>query len=354
MKSLAVILFLLFSFQKIIAQNNVGIGTTTPHSSALLEVSSSDKGFLLPRMTQAARLAIASPPNGLLVFDSTLQRLYQYQDSSWKYMITNATWAQSGTRNWTYNAADSIGLNTSVPTERLDVNGKIKSRANLQADNDIVVTGSINANSLVSAGNLLADGAAEVGGSITTYGDVIFTGASSTVQLQNNSVKKAYMQLAGNDLRFGTNSGNAAGKLIMRMNGRDLISIDRLANIEMLENNTGEGGIIIGWKMERFAAPGINMLPTVFGYVPADGSAAGWMSPLTNGSWTRVSLGKYEVTTPYGFTFKSALIATPLGNAWNLCTVTYLAPNKFRVDMFDRDGNRADSAFTYVINDPLN
>jgi hypothetical protein len=354
MKTLAGFVLLFFSFQQVLAQNNVGIGTNAVHSSAMLEVSSGDKGILIPRMTQAARFAIASPTNGLLVFDSSTHRLYQYQDGQWQYMLTNNAWAQSTTRNWTYNGADSIGLNTAVPTERLDVNGKIKTRANLQSDNNITTSGDINANSFATTGNLSADGDAQITGNLTGFGDIILTGAASTIQLQDNDVKKAYIQLSGNDLRLGTNSGNSAGKLILRMNGRDLVSIDRLANIDMIENLTGNGGILIGWKMERFAAPDINMLPTVFGFVPADGSGAGWMSPLPNGSWTRVSVGKYEVTTPYGFSFKSAVIVTPMAQPWNLCTVTYLAPNKFRVDMFDRDGIRADGAFSFVINDPLN
>ncbi len=354
MKSLpGFILLFLFSLQGM-TQNNVGIGTNTPHSSAILEVRSTDQGILIPRMTQPARLAIASPPNGLLVYDSTLKRLYQYQYGEWNYMLTNTAWAQSSTRNWTYNGSDSIGLNITAPTERLDVNGKMKTRASLRADNNITATGDISANSFEASSDLIADGVADVSGNVTSYGDINLSGVGSTLQFQDNDEKKAYMQLAGNDLRFGTNSGNSAGKLILRMNNRDLISIDRLANIEMLENTTGQGNIVIGWKLERFAAPDINMLPTVFGYVPANGSAAGWMSPLPNGSWTRVSIGKYEVTTPYGFSFKSAVIVTPMVNGWNNCTATYLSPNKFRVDMFDRDGNRVDAAFSFVVNDPLN
>lgn len=47
-----------------------GIGTTTPNASAKLEVYSMDKGFLLPRMTSMQRSSIASPANGLLVYQT--------------------------------------------------------------------------------------------------------------------------------------------------------------------------------------------------------------------------------------------------------------------------------------------
>ena len=52
---------------------NVGINATgnAPHSSAILDVESTTKGMLIPRMTTAQRASIASPATGLLVFDNT-------------------------------------------------------------------------------------------------------------------------------------------------------------------------------------------------------------------------------------------------------------------------------------------
>jgi hypothetical protein len=46
----------------------VGIGTTTPHASAALEIESTTKGFLLPRMTLSQINAIAAPVEGLMVY----------------------------------------------------------------------------------------------------------------------------------------------------------------------------------------------------------------------------------------------------------------------------------------------
>ena len=46
----------------------VGIGTTTPDGSAALDITSTTKGLLIPRMTNAQRLAIASPVAGLQLF----------------------------------------------------------------------------------------------------------------------------------------------------------------------------------------------------------------------------------------------------------------------------------------------
>ena len=48
----------------------VGVGTTTPATSAALDVTSTSGGLLLPRMTAAQRTAIPSPTAGLLVFQT--------------------------------------------------------------------------------------------------------------------------------------------------------------------------------------------------------------------------------------------------------------------------------------------
>lgn len=50
----------------------VGIGTTEPDSSAILDVHSENKGFLMPRLSTAQRDAILLPANGLMIYNSTL------------------------------------------------------------------------------------------------------------------------------------------------------------------------------------------------------------------------------------------------------------------------------------------
>ena len=52
------------------AQVSINNDGTAPDGSAMLDVQSTEKGMLVPRMTTAQRPAIASPANGLLVFDN--------------------------------------------------------------------------------------------------------------------------------------------------------------------------------------------------------------------------------------------------------------------------------------------
>tara|TARA_R110000787_G_scaffold152593_1_gene266481 strand:+ start:5300 stop:6580 length:1281 start_codon:yes stop_codon:yes gene_type:complete len=50
----------------------VGIGTTTPDTSSILDVSSTSKGFLMPRLTTVERNGITLPAKGLIIFNTTL------------------------------------------------------------------------------------------------------------------------------------------------------------------------------------------------------------------------------------------------------------------------------------------
>ncbi|MBX2995921.1 MAG: tail fiber domain-containing protein, partial [Bdellovibrionaceae bacterium] len=65
------------------ANGGVGIGTTSPNASSLLEVTSTTKGFLPPRMTRAQRNAISSPAQGLMVFNTDDNTIDYYNGAAW-------------------------------------------------------------------------------------------------------------------------------------------------------------------------------------------------------------------------------------------------------------------------------
>jgi len=77
------ITFLFIALFNIASAQNVGIGTNNPHGSAQLDISSTTKGLLAPRMTTAQRGAIASPAKGLLVSDTDPNSLFAYNGSAW-------------------------------------------------------------------------------------------------------------------------------------------------------------------------------------------------------------------------------------------------------------------------------
>lgn len=63
-------------------QAQVGINTNTPNASAALDVTSTDKGILIPRMTTIQKTAITTPAEGLLVYDTTLKCVSQNAGTS--------------------------------------------------------------------------------------------------------------------------------------------------------------------------------------------------------------------------------------------------------------------------------
>ncbi len=63
--------------------SNLGIGTTSPHASAITEMNSTTKGFLPPRMTTVQRDAIAAPAIGLVIFNTTTNCLNFFMGSGW-------------------------------------------------------------------------------------------------------------------------------------------------------------------------------------------------------------------------------------------------------------------------------
>jgi uncharacterized protein (TIGR02145 family) len=111
------------------AQLNVGIGTSTPQSSAQLDVSSTSKGFLAPRMSSAERIAIVSPAEGLLVYQTNVTAgFYFFKNGAWSRLAETSsasipslnmccqTWMAKNLDVNTYRNGDPIPLVTDAGT----------------------------------------------------------------------------------------------------------------------------------------------------------------------------------------------------------------------------------------------
>lgn len=74
----------------------VGIGTTSPAASSILDLTSTTQGMLTPRMTTAQRIAIASPADGLMVYDTNLKSFFHYDSgiSNWDKINTDANYGR--------------------------------------------------------------------------------------------------------------------------------------------------------------------------------------------------------------------------------------------------------------------
>ena len=72
-----------------LTSGTVGFGTSTPSEKALLDLTSTTKGFLPPRMTTGQRDAITSVPAGLTIYNTTTNKLNIYNGSAWE-AVTSA------------------------------------------------------------------------------------------------------------------------------------------------------------------------------------------------------------------------------------------------------------------------
>lgn len=70
------------------SQSSVGVGVSAPDASAVLEVASTTKGFLFPRMSESQRLAIGTPATGLMVYQTDkAEGVYIYKSFGWVQVI---------------------------------------------------------------------------------------------------------------------------------------------------------------------------------------------------------------------------------------------------------------------------
>jgi hypothetical protein len=202
------------------ASGSVGIGVVPPDPSAKLEVRSTNKGFLMPRLTQAQRNAIVTPATGLLVYQTNNNPgFYYYNGTEWG----NASyWKSNGTGSIVYYNRGSIGINTGSPTARLHVNSDAAEdalRIQVNGSTKLYVsgTGGVSVGSLSSApsnglyvagntglgttapterlhviGNIFASGNIDVSGTVG-FGSVetLSDGGSNTIQSNSDIVPNA-------------------------------------------------------------------------------------------------------------------------------------------------------------------
>ena len=134
-------------YQAIADEGRIGIGTTTPDSSAILELNSLQKGFLPPCMSSIFMDAIDAPAEGLLIYctDCTPEGIYTYNGSAWQHAAgtelkdadgdTYITVEQTpdedkirmgtvGLDRFTIAPDGKIGIGTNTPDYTLDILGQ--------------------------------------------------------------------------------------------------------------------------------------------------------------------------------------------------------------------------------------
>ncbi|HEY6504808.1 MAG TPA: hypothetical protein VIZ28_12585 [Chitinophagaceae bacterium] len=398
MKRVVICLLVIAQYHFLAAQS-IGIGTTSPHSSAMLDIVSNSKGFLLPRMTSAQRTAIVNPPAGLMVYETTFNRFYTYDGSGWNFLIDNDYWTRSSNVVGAYYK--NIGIGTVSPQAALDVWGNARiSTGNLLLAQYSTLVNSINfditeANSnganqslYFTIGSLVKsnisfkkfDAAGEdqlrmgffniTASTFKQSGEWLFNGVGNpTLQLQNDGIDKGFLQVSGtDDFRTGTNADNDIGRFIVRMDGTNRIYVNGtgdvgigtstpLTRLHVAGNTKATGSVtavnkitanniqITGEVNNPSVTGTFNMVPLAYGYINPDGTIE---VATPNVSSARLVQGVYEITIP-GLTASCTIIVT--GGP----TASYYSTNKFRVtNNLDASeatpsGARVDGKFYFMI-----
>ena len=110
MKNVVVLIIVLFFSEFLIAQ--VGIGTTNPDGSSILDICSDAKGVLMPRVTTSQRNAIINPAHGLILFNTSTAN-FNYFDIGWKDFSPG------------YASVNAVGAIETTSTSEINVPGMI-------------------------------------------------------------------------------------------------------------------------------------------------------------------------------------------------------------------------------------
>jgi len=120
-RALFLIVFLIAAMNA--GQAQVGINTdgTAPNTSAMLDVKSTTKGLLVPRMTAAQRNAISNPATGLLIYCTDDDQFYSNSGTpaapAWE--VISSQWKSNGSS--IYYAGGNVGIGTANPAASLHV-----------------------------------------------------------------------------------------------------------------------------------------------------------------------------------------------------------------------------------------
>lgn len=193
--------------------DNIGIGTGTPSASAILDISSTTKGFKPPAMTSTQRGAISTPAVGLLVYQTDgTEGTYEYTSAGWRII----------------NAAAGGGSGTVTSVSVVTANGFAGSVATATTTPAITLSTTITG---ILKGNGTSISAATSGTDYLTPSDVAYSIISvstthSETATKGTKIIKADTSGGAFTITLPTAVGNTATIVIKKVAGTATLTID--------------------------------------------------------------------------------------------------------------------------------
>ncbi len=221
---------------------SAGIGTLTPNASALLDISSTSKGLLIPRMTSTQRNAIITPATGLLIYQTNnTPGFYFYNGTAWSVLKTTAGWGLKG------NAGTIAGTNFLGTTDAQPLVFKVNNQIAGNLDFSSAANTSYGYKTLASNTNFNNSAFGYQSLFSNTTGG--YNTAVGTYSLLNNTIGYQNTAIGSNSLQSNQSGNfNAAlgyGALLNNTTGSSNVAI---GNTALLQNIDGTNNIATGDK----------------------------------------------------------------------------------------------------------
>ena len=277
-------LFLIFFFAISVTNAQVGIGVASPDPSAELEVASTTKGVLVPRMTNTQRTAIPSPANGLLIYQTDGVPGFYYRQTSWLPMSSittgwplfgkttgNPTSREIGTNDLqpfvfrTNNIerlrildAGNIGIGATAPSTKLHLfsatAGVLRLQDGTEGAGKLMVSDANGAVSWASAGSVFTVDWDTFGNSGTTPAtNFLGTTNAQDLVIRTNNIERMRVQSDGN---VRINSGPTLSQL--QVNGNSTTQPTVRAVNTNTTANTFSFGLVGSAQSTSFASYGLS------------------------------------------------------------------------------------------------
>lgn len=232
-KQLSLAVWLFFSFSVLSLQNfaqSVGISSVsiTADASSIMELRTTTKGLLIPRMTTGERDAIASAATGLIVYNTSINNFNFYNGSSWVVLSSG-----SGFVNSVSGTANRISIGGTASDPVIDISSGYIGQASISTLGTIG-TGTWN-------GSTIGTGYGGTGTSTAfTPGSLVFAGTSGVYDQNNTNL---FWNNTNNRLGIGTASPNTTLQVGAIGTGTDNIFIGGTASSGYMLNTQGAGDI---------------------------------------------------------------------------------------------------------------